>query len=356
MWPYWLMFMFPAAVAFMQPSRPWSLRPPNRPLQVGVSWTLLAVIASLLIGLRHEVGGDWHNYLEHLLWAGDLTLEEAAFRSEPGYWLVVWAVADLDQGVYLANLVFAVIFSWGLAVFCRAQPRPWLALAVAVPYLVIVLGMGYTRQGVALSLALIGLVALSRMKTWQFIAWIALAATFHRSAVALLPLGIISTPKNRFWVTLWLAAATFALYDVILRDPIDNMQRGYLDAEYQSEGALVRVMMNVVAAGLLLVFRRRFRWGSAERNLWTTMALLALASTIWLALSPSSTAVDRLALYLIPLQLYVFTRLPDLVGRTGGEKRFLVGCVLAYYAAVQFVWLFFATHAGYWLPYRFYLF
>lgn len=350
------MFALPATIAVMQPSRPWALKPPRSLLWIGGVWAFLAVIAGLLIGLRDEVGGDWQNYLEHVLSASGLTLRETAFRSEPGYWLVVWAVSDLRHGVYIANTAFAVVFSWGLTVFCRFQPRPWLAFTVAIPYLVIVLGMGYTRQGVALSLALIGLVALSRMKTWQFIFWIALAAAFHRSAIALLPLGVISTPRNRFWVTLWLAAAAVALYDVVLREPLESMQQGYLEAEYQSEGALVRVMMNIVPAGLLLVFHRRFKWSEAERNLWTAMAVLAVASAVWLPLSPSSTAVDRLALYLIPLQLYVFTRLPDLLGRANGEKRFLVGLVIAYYAVVQFVWLFFATHADYWLPYRFYLF
>ncbi len=47
----------------------------------------------------------------------------------------------------------------GLVQFCRKQPLPWLALAVAAPFIIIVVGMGYTRQSVAL-----GFILLSRFK------------------------------------------------------------------------------------------------------------------------------------------------------------------------------------------------
>jgi hypothetical protein len=85
------------------------------------------------------------------------------------------------------------------------------------------------------------------------------------------------------------------------------------------------------------------------------MALLALASVGWLLVSASSTAVDRMALYLIPLQLFVFARLPDLMGRGRGLRNWVLA-VVAYYAAVLFVWLNFATHAYTWVPYHSWLF
>jgi hypothetical protein len=86
------------------------------------------------------------------------------------------------------------------------------------------------------------------------------------------------------------------------------------------------------------------------------MALLAVASLGWLLVSPSSTAVDRIALYLIPLQLYVFPRLPDLMTKEPKGKRVWVGLILAYYACVQFVWLLYANNARSWLPYKAYFF
>lgn len=353
MWPYWLMFIFPALMAFTKPGRPRPGGQPRHVLHLPGSWLVLTVVAALLIGLRDEVGGDWVNYLEHSLEVSTVTFAEAVGRDEPGYWLVTWVTANTSWNVYLANLILGSLFSLGLMVFCRAQPRPWLALAIAVPYLVIVLGMGYSRQGVALGLSMIGLVCLARKNTIAFVCWVAAGALFHKSAVLLIPLGMIATPRNRMWTALWVGVAALVLYDTLLRDSVDTFTANYIESGSQSEGAMVRVLMNVLPALILLRYRKAFEWTAAERNLWTTVAVLALASAVWLLVSPSSTSVDRVALYLIPLQLYVFTRLPDVMDG-GRHKQRWVAAVLGYYCTVQFVWLFFATYAPWWLPYRFY--
>ena len=72
------------------------------------------------------------------------------------------------------------------------------------------------------------------------------------------------------------------------------------------------------------------------------------------AVSPASrcAAVDRLALYTIPLQLVVLSR-PRSVFASKGFGTFLV---LAYSAVVQFTWLTYAHHARYWVPYQFWPF
>jgi hypothetical protein len=57
--------------------------------------------------------------------------------------------------------------------FCRTQPRPWLALTLAFPYLVVVVAMGYTRQGVAIGLEMLALLALERDRLLPFLGWIA---------------------------------------------------------------------------------------------------------------------------------------------------------------------------------------
>ena len=239
----------------------------------------------------------------------------------------------------------------GVVAFCRQQPRPWLALAVAVPYMIIVVGMGYSRQAVALGLAMLGLVGLARKNNLQFVLCVALAATFHKSAVLLVPLAVLATPRGRLWTGLWVGISAAVLYYLLLADSVDNLVTNYLDAEYQSEGAAVRIAMNTLPAVILLLFRKQFVWQPAERNLWLSMAVLALVSVAWLLVSSSSTAVDRVALYLIPLQLFVFARLPDMVGRGRGIRTWVIA-VVAYYAAVLFVWLNFATHSFAWVPYH----
>ena len=343
---YWLMFLIPAWASVAAASKP---RPAGKSLEL--SWFSAGVFLIVLVGLRHEVGGDWFNYENIYLNMIGAPLSELLEKGDPGYHLLNWMSLQVGGGTYLVNLVGAVLFSVGVVAFCRQQPRPWLALAVAVPYMIIVVGMGYSRQGIALGLALLGLVGLARQNNLQFVMCVALAATFHKSAVLLVPIAVLATPGSRLWTGLWVGVAAAVLYYLLLADSVDRLVVNYLDAGYQSEGAAVRIAMNALPAVILLLFRKKFVWQPAERNLWLGMAVLALASVAWLLVSSSSTAVDRVALYLIPLQLFVFARLPDVLGR-GRSVRTWVIAVVAYYAAVLLVWLNFATHAFAWVPYH----
>lgn len=346
---YWLLFVLPAWAAIAAPTRPY---PAGK--NTAVHWLMAGLLLALLIGLRHQVGGDWGTYEQHYLDMLGASLAEVLEFSDPGYYLLNWLAAQVGGGVHLVNLACGVLFSWGLVAFCRQQPRPWLALAVAVPYMVTVVAMGYSRQGVALGLAMLGLVALARGSTLRFLVWVALAATFHKSAVLLVPLAVLASAQGRVWKAIWVGVAGALLYWTLLADSVDALMTNYVEAQYQSEGAAIRIAMNTLPALLLLALRKRVQWQRAdERNLWLMMALAALAAAVALVLSPSSTAVDRVALYLIPLQLYVFARLPDLLGQAARRRQW-VAAVVAYYAVVLFVWLNFATHAGAWLPYQFY--
>jgi hypothetical protein len=67
---------------------------------------------------------------------------------------------------------------------------------------------------------------------------------------------------------------------------------------------------------------------------------------------PSSTAVDRMSLYIMPLQIAVLSRIPLALNSSFGGR----AVVLAYVALVEFVWLNFAQHARYWVPYQVYPF
>jgi hypothetical protein len=73
-----------------------------------------------------------------------------------------WFGVKTGLGIYLLNLFSARAFTLGLMVFCRNCPRPWLALLLAVPYLIIVVAMGYTWQGAAIGMTLIAMVALEK--------------------------------------------------------------------------------------------------------------------------------------------------------------------------------------------------
>jgi hypothetical protein len=339
---YWLMFLIPVCAALM-PGR-------LKPSHAWLPWSLVYGLFTAVIGLRHEVGGDWFNYLDHFDSVAYLSLPDILAHSDPGYFLVNWLVSNAGGDIYYVNLICAAVTVAGTLVFARAQPNPWLALLVAVPYMLLVVAMGYTRQAVALGFGLLGLVALSHRRTRAFVLWVAIGATFHKSAVLLLPVAALAASRNR-WLTIFIVAiTTVLLYYLLLADSAEALWKNYVEADYQSDGGLVRVLMNVVPATFLVLFRRKLAPDVSERKLWLWMA--AFSFLCWPLVMVSSTAVDRVALYLIPIQMFVFARLPRLAG-TSQVRTPLVLAIIAYYFATQYVWLNYAFNAWAWVPYRF---
>jgi hypothetical protein len=65
--------------------------------------------------------------------------------------------------------------------------------------------------------------------------------------------------------------------------------------------------------------------------------------------------IDRLTIYLIPMQIFVYSRIGYCFGLFRRGWLMWTTAVIAYAAAVQFVWLNYAVNSFAWLPYRNYL-
>jgi hypothetical protein len=348
MLPYWLLFALTSLPAAF-------VRGDIRERNTRWGAALLAIFITLMIGLRYDVGGDWLAYVDIFDEAQYIPFNELLLtRADAGYELlnkiVIWAGLD----VWAVNLVCAALFTWGLFRFSFKLPNPWLAIAVAAPYLITVVAMGYTRQGVAIGLVMLGMAAVTERSFVRFAFWTLVAASFHKSAMIMLPVVALSYGQNRLLVIAAGAIFTVLGYYLFVANLIGLMAANY--ADYESQGAAVRLVMNAVPAVLFFMIRKRLPIDASERAMWRNMALLALASAILVFQVQSTTALDRLGLYLIPLQLFVFSWIPSIFSEKGEPDRKLAILIVAYSAVVLFVWLTYASHAQFWLPYRLYPF
>lgn len=360
---YWVMFGLFAFAAFIS-------NPVQRSVPAGQSGAKLpapslslaplfaGIFLVAVIGLRYRVGGDWAAYFHtyYVVSTESLVDAIAAGGTEPGYTFVNWVAAQFDAGFWLVNVLCAAIFTTGLLRICKEQPNPWLALVVATPFLIIVVGMGFTRQAAALGALLIGIANLiERGSLMRFIGWTLVAALFHKTALFFIPVVLLAGAQNRT-VAVFLAAVAATLgYLVVLRGGAAAYESGYLKANLDAAGAQVRVAMNILAAVILLASNDRFYASREEKLVWRTFAYLSLLTGVALFVVSSSVAVDRMAMYLIPLQLFVLSRVPIVFGPPGEPSNALRFLVVLYSAAVLFVWLNYAVNAGSWLPYRTYL-
>lgn len=359
MLPYWLLFGLLAIVALTR-FRPAVLESPMARLKTAedgehampvgaLPFVFVGVLLVAMIGLRYHVGGDWFPYARLYQQAAVLTFQQQILAGDPGYQFINWFVRQVGAGLWLVNTLCATIFVWGLVQLCRLQREPWLALLVAVPYCVIVVAMGYTRQATAMGILMAGIAALLRGNggAVRFAAYVLAAALFHKTAIVIFPLVALSLPRSRFVNLLIAVSLTPSLYFFFVADDVDKLVRNYLEAGYSSTGATIRLAQTAIPALIFLIMRNRFDFTRVEDRVWRNFSIASLLMVILLFTTPSSTAVDRFSLYLLPLQFVVLAHIP--VAITGVFVGRLL--VLFYLGLTQFVWLNFARHASMWIPY-----
>jgi len=354
---YWMIFFIPAFFALIGNERKKN-NLDYYPLNINILWLLLILMLTFFVGLRDRVGGDWGAYLRtydaissqenffdlHIgfLIAGDL-----------GYLFLNWLSAQFNLGIHGVNLICGLIFATGLSLFCRTLPRPLLALTVAMPYLVIVVAMGYSRQAVALGLMLLGFIAFTRKQKFLFFILLILAMAFHKTAIIQAPILALAVTKNRLQNIIYMSILVAIMYFNYLGDSFNDLYRNYIESQdAQSQGAYIRAIMNIFPAIIFLIWPHRFALNAKEKSLWKIISLVSVALFILLLIFPNlSAAIDRIALYMLPIQLVVFSYLPDIFIKKKAISIIIVFLIILYYAFVLFVWLNFGNFSSAWIPY-----
>ena len=128
-------------------------------------YMLIIVYLVLFNGLRYQVGGDWFNYSGYFdNFLPYMSLKDVIFHDDPGYWLLAYFMYKLDLNMIGVDFIVAIIFFVGLYRLLKYQPFPVLGLAVAFPYLIVVVSMGYVRQAAAIGLIMLGISYLEKRK------------------------------------------------------------------------------------------------------------------------------------------------------------------------------------------------
>ncbi|WP_370540942.1 EpsG family protein [Aquitalea sp. ASV15] len=105
----------------------------------------------------------------------------------------------------------------------------------------------------------------------------------------------------------------------------------------------------MVPASFLFIFRKKINSRYVDTKVWM---FFAIASLLCIPLqSMASTATDRLALYLTPLQMVVYSRLPLFF--SPAFRYVVLTAILSGYTAVLYVWLNYSSNAlESWIPYK----
>ncbi len=350
MFIYWTILLIPI-IALLYPFRS------EQTLRI-IQLFLFGLFLVIVIGFRHEVGGDWFSYIENYSNLNYITYAELFTKGniisgDYGYEFLHWFFAQYypNEVVYFVNLVCAVIFISGLFRFCNTMPLPWLAILISIPYLVTVVSMGYTRQSVVIGLSMWGLVDLMSGKRYKFYLAIMIGFLFHKTAILMLVFGLLynrSFKRSTIVVLIVLVPSVFLVYS-LLGDSIKFLVYHYItDTRLYSSGALIRISLSVVSVLLFFYFRKKWEIYYRDISIWYMYSFATLLLSTMVFYIP--TAVDRIALYLFPLQIVTLSRLPTFFDSVFNRTIVVIGIIFLH-LSVLFVWLMFGVNSAYWVPY-----
>lgn len=341
---YWVLLLLPAYLALVRPKEKWNNQ----------TSLILIFLLTIIIGFRFQIGDDWGNYINKF---ENLKKVDNVFLDKEFLYSFLNVISrQLNFGIYGVNLISGFIFSYGLILFCKSMKRQWLALTLSIPYIVIVIAMGYTRQSVALGILMIGYVVLSQGKKLMFFILNICASFFHLSSIIgifLLAPFFISSRKyiNKISKTIISFLIVGGLYFVLIDKFIARYIDIYIETEMSSSGVFIRLFMILFPSILFLLFEKNLQINANQKILYRSISYYSLSLIPLLIIIPSTTVVDRLSLYALPIMTFTMSNLPELKFANLNRKYINLLAVLMAFL-IQYVWLNFAGNSSSWKPYQ----
>lgn len=339
MLPYLFLLAVPSVFVFMV----------NSKRNVNISLFFMAVLYVLFIGFRFQTGSDWPAYAQMYKHIGQISFYESVFYTEPGYAALNWLMNKVGLGLIGVNIFVSVIFIFGLVKFAKITPNPFIALVSVTPYLIIVIGMSATRQAAAIGLVFL-IFANWKQSNVRKITLSIMAISFHYSAVIVL-FFVLYSLKIPSWLK-WLIiifGGIVSFYVLKETSKFTEYNQTYMVTNIVSPGAIQHALLNGLPAIIYLFFLKK--WDAVYEKI-DLMRVLSIASIVSVfAVFISSTAIDRLALYLSPIQMMVYSTIP-IIFRSYIYSFFII---LVHFI-ILLLWLIYSNTAFVFIPYKNYLF
>lgn len=254
------------------------------------------VFLTIVFGLRYEVGTDWLSYLNHY---NNVRNMEFFRNTEISYRAINLFSNYHDLGIAFVNIVcmffFSIFMFFGLK---RAGLNPFVFFSIVIPYHLVMSGVNFTRQGVALSIFIFAISYLIRGEKWKYLGSMIFAVTFHTSALLFFPLFFIRMKKRYLFLCLLFTTPFFYMF---LMDRYEQ----YLIGSWESAGFFLRSLFLIVPGFFLMVNLPSIRKLNIIERRLILVSVFSFPFLVILSLF-STTLADRISYYFILLSVFMW--------------------------------------------------
>ena len=316
-------------------------------------WIFSIFFLSIFIGLRFKIGGDWDIYKNFFLHFNDKN-NELNFSDYLNHGVIFVFINKIAYylGIQFVgvNLLLALIFMHSLSNFIKDSDNRWLALAISVPIIILILAMGYMRQGLAFAFSLYLIKNLENKKLSLAYIYLIFAILSHKSAIILsifILFYVIYYRKYFQLVALILIPTFFAL---LFFDKFSHLFYFYVGSGQHmlALGSVPRSLLLVIVAALFFILKNKYLdMTNYQFFFYKWMSYLIIIMFPFAVIA--SVATDRMLLYLYSLKLALisFAKLKNV------KINIIIFILVSIYFFYLLVWSFYGVNSLSWLPYNF---
>lgn len=303
----------------------------------------------IFVGLSYQIGGDWIWYLRNFEIFGNINFLEFNYSYNYGFVFINWFFYKIGASYYFVKIFCALLLVISIKFFFTSfKIDRLLAYCIFFPLGIVVISMGFVRQGCALSFLMISLTFLLNKKYLQSYIFFLIGVSFHKSMLIFFPILYIISPKYKLIIPFILLIFIYFFYD-----HLSHLIKIYLGSEkgvhYDvSRGSYVRTIMTLMPAVLFITFFNTFDIQIIAKKILLYFSIFIIIISFLTILYP--TFVDRILLYLVFFQAIIYSLFCELFSLK--NKMYLKSIFVLIYLFILNFFLNFGFHANFWIPYK----
>jgi hypothetical protein len=220
-----------------------------------------------------------------------------------------------------------------------------------MPIQIIVIGMGYMAQSIALAFLMTAYVQFIKERKFFFLILIVTGSLFHASLIIFAPMIFINFFHKNFLQKFILFAITIIIIFILLESYFNEMINNYILDDLSSPGAIYRLLLNFISVLIFLIFINKKKLCTNYKILFYFFSFNSLVLIILVNLSFATTAIDRIALYLNPIQILIINKFL-ITNFSANNRKIISTAFFIIYFVFMYTWFNFSNYSSDWIPYN----
>jgi len=267
-----------------------------------------------LATFRYNIGFDYDSYIDifdQLTQSGSIkTMLDKGF--EPGFLLLTrFMTFFVQSSVVMYGIYSAIIFipvAWFIYKYCDTA---WLSTWLFVTLAFFPTELNFIRQGIACSISLLGYKFLREKKLLPYLLIVLLAASFHKTALILIPIYFLCHIKLNKKLAIFYASATLVAYmtsEFILDFVTRHIFSSYIGTIWLTEGFPLYFIIIPIGIFATCVAFYPF-WKKRDPDSSMLLNLIMFSTIIWIFIT-RHFILERFSMY---VYIFVLIALPSAI-------------------------------------------